>query len=200
MAQRGFTLIEMLTVITISTILVALAVPSFQSIIRSSRVSGGTNSLIAALDIARSEAIRRSTVVTVCRSTNADQPNANCSSGAANGYAGTDWAAGWIAFAKAPGNLVNATVEANDEIIVRQQRFQPMSPERLIIESTAPNPQSRSYDPRGLTLGGGAAVILFFDHRDTQVAVRSDKARCVELTISGRSRVARVVNDACPIA
>lgn len=201
MSQRGFTLVEMLTVITITVILVALAVPSFQSIIRSSRVSGGANSLIAALDLARSEAIRRSTVVTVCRSTNADQPNADCSSGAANGYAGTDWAAGWIAFAKAPGNLVNATVEANDEIIIRQPPFQPMTPERLIIESTAPNPQSRSYDPRGLTIGNGAiGVTLFFDHRDTQVAVRSARARCVSLNVSGRARVAPVVNDACPVA
>lgn len=196
MSQRGFTLIEMLTVLTISTILVALAMPSFQSIIRSSRISGATNSLLAALDLGRSEAIRRSTNVTVCRSTTADLPNADCSSGAANGYVGTDWAAGWLVFAKAPGNAANASVEVNDEIIVRQPPMQANAPERLIIESNAPNPQARTFDARGI--GAGAAMTMFIDHRDTQVAVRSVQARCLVVNFIGRARVARVVNDVCP--
>lgn len=199
MQARGFTLIEALVVMTISAILVAMAVPAFQSIIRSSRISSASNSMLAALDLARSEAIRRASLVTFCRSTNSDQPNADCSSGAANGFVGTDWAAGWLVFAKAPGNAVATAVEVNDEIILRHS----LNPaggavERMIIESNLPNPQALTFNARGI--GGGNAATMFIDQRDTQVAVRSVQARCLVLNFIGRARVARVVNDACPAA
>jgi type IV fimbrial biogenesis protein FimT len=202
MQPRGFTLIEMLVVITISAILVAMAIPSFQGLVRSSRISSSANSFIAAIDLARSEAIRRATVVTVCRSTNPEAVNPNCSDAAANGYAADDWASGWIGFAKAAGNLVPNTVEAGDEILLRQAAFPGAAQDRMIIESTAAAPQSRSYNSRGLTLLGGGAMTLFFDHRDIAVPNRTERARCVEMTATGRSRVARVdtVNNICPQA
>lgn len=203
MSARGFTLVEMLAVITISAILVALAIPSFQGTVRSSRISGATNSFIAALDLARSEAIRRAVVVTVCRSVDSMAVAPACSNAAANGFAANDWASGWIGFAKAPGNAADATVEAGDEIILRQEAFVGPPADRMIIESTAPNPQSRSFNPRGLTVGGGAiGMTLFFDHRDIQVAQRTERARCVAMNITGRSRVARVdvPTNTCPAA
>jgi prepilin-type N-terminal cleavage/methylation domain-containing protein len=203
MRAHGFTLIEMLVVITISVVLIAMALPSLQGTVRSSRISGAANSFVAALDLGRSEAIRRATVVTVCRSTNADNANANCSDAAANGYAANDWASGWIGFAKAPGNIVNTTFEAGDELITRQAAFGGPVQDRVTIESTAANPQSRSYNARGLTLGGGVlGMTLFFDHRDIQVAQRTERARCIALNISGRARVARVdvQNNNCPPA
>jgi prepilin-type N-terminal cleavage/methylation domain-containing protein len=203
MSARGFTLVEMLAVITISAILVALAIPSFQGTVRSSRISGATNSFIAALDLARSEAIRRAVVVTVCRSVDSMAVAPACSNAAANGFAANDWASGWISFAKAPGNIAFATVEAGDEIILRQEAFVGPPADRMIIESTAPNPQSRSFNPRGLTVGGGAiGITLFFDHRDIQVAQRTERARCVAMNITGRSRVARVdvPTNTCPAA
>jgi prepilin-type N-terminal cleavage/methylation domain-containing protein len=201
MHSRGFTLVEMLTVLTITAILVALAMPQFQSTIRSSRISSATNSIIAALDLARSEAIRRAGVVTVCRSVDSTAPNPSCSSAAANGYAANDWASGWISFAKAPLNLVNTAVEPGDEIILRQESFGGPAGDRMIIESTAPNPQTRSFNSRGLTIGGGAAL-LFIDHRDSQVPQRTYRARCIELNLTGRSNVAPVdvQNNACPPA
>jgi len=203
MQPRGFTLIEMLVVMTISAILVAMAIPSFQGIIRSSRISGAANSFIAAVDLARSEAIRRATVVTVCRSTNPEAVNANCSDAAGNGFAGDDWASGWIAFAKAPGNAVTTTVEAGDELLMRQAAFPGGAQDRMIIESTAPNPQSRSFNARGLTVGGGAlGMTLFFDHRDIAVPARTERARCIAMNITGRTRVVRVdwLNNVCPQA
>jgi len=201
MHERGFTMVEVLVVMTISAILLALAIPSFERLVRTNRVSSATNSMLAALDLARSEAVRRSGVVTVCRSTNADAPNPACSSAAAGGYADNDWASGWIVVAKAPGNANNGAVEANDELILRQTPFQAMSQQRLIMESTLPaNQQWRAYGPRGLNAGGAADVVFFIDVRDTAVAVRSDMARCLAAIMTGRPQVARVVADACPAA
>lgn len=201
MHERGFTMVEVLVVMTISAILLALAIPSFERLLRTNRVSSATNSMLAALDLARSEAIRRSGVVTVCRSTNADAPNPACSSAAAGGYADNDWASGWIVFAKAPANVLNlGTLEANDELILRQTPFQAMAQQRLIMESTLANNQWRAYGPRGLNAGGANEITLFIDVRDTAVAVRSDMARCLVANITGRPQSARVVADACPAA
>ena len=70
MHERGFTMVEVLVVMTITAILLAMAIPSFERLMRTNRVSSATNSMLAAMDLARSEAVRRNAVVTVCRSTN----------------------------------------------------------------------------------------------------------------------------------
>jgi prepilin-type N-terminal cleavage/methylation domain-containing protein len=201
MHERGFTMVEVLVVMTISAILLAMAIPSFEWFIRTNRVSSATNSMLAAMDLARSEAVRRNGVVTVCRSTNADAPNPACSSGAAGGYADNDWASGWIVFAKAPVNVLNlGTFEANDELILRQAPFQPMQAQRLIVQSTLANNQWRAYGPRALNVGIVPDFTFFIDYRDTAQAVRSNMARCIALVRTGRPQVARVVADACPAA
>jgi prepilin-type N-terminal cleavage/methylation domain-containing protein len=200
MRPRGFTLVEVLVVMTITAILLAFAIPSFQTMIRNNRISSASNSLLAAMDLARSEAVRRSTVVTVCRSTNPEAVGPVCSSAANGGYAANDWASGWIVFAKAAGNLNNDTVEANDELLLRQAPFMAPAQERLIIESTLAGNQWRGYGPRALNAGGALGITLFIDYRDTAVAVRTNLARCLAANITGRPRVARVVANACPAA
>ena len=103
MRSRGFTLVEMLVVMAISAILIAAAVPSFQALIASTRASSASGTLLSNLEYARSEAIRRNQNVTVCRTTDANAPEAAlaCSDVAALGFDGNDWASGWIVFAKA---------------------------------------------------------------------------------------------------
>lgn len=200
MHSRGFTLVEVLVVMTITAILLAFAIPSFQTMIRNNRISGASNSMLAAMDLARSEAVRRSTVVTVCRSLDPQAVNPGCSSAANANYPANDWASGWIVFAKAAGNLNNGAFEANDELLLRQAEFMAPGQQRLIIESTLAGAQWRGYGPRALSAAGGAnAITLFIDYRDTAVAVRTNLARCLAANITGRPRTARVVADACPI-
>lgn len=57
--ERGFTLIELITAITIMGVLAGVAVPSFQSFIANQRIRNVSFDLMAALMLARSEAVTR---------------------------------------------------------------------------------------------------------------------------------------------
>lgn len=70
----GFTITELLVVVAIAGILAAIAVPGFKSLIQSQQVRNATFDLYAGLIVARSEAIKRNTDVTV---TPDDYPVAN---------------------------------------------------------------------------------------------------------------------------
>lgn len=57
--RKGFTMIELMVVLVISTILLAIAVPSFQTIIQKQKITTTTNNFFAAINLARSEAVKR---------------------------------------------------------------------------------------------------------------------------------------------
>jgi len=82
--QSGFTLIELMVVISILAILLGIGVPSFRATIEGNRITTVANDLVGALQFARSEAVKRGTNVTLCSSS--DQ--ATCSGG---------WVNGWVA-------------------------------------------------------------------------------------------------------
>ncbi|SDC90230.1 type IV fimbrial biogenesis protein FimT [Variovorax sp. CF079] len=56
---RGFTLIELVTVITVMGVLAALALPSFRAFVANQRIRNVSFDLMAALTLARSEAVTR---------------------------------------------------------------------------------------------------------------------------------------------
>ena len=62
---EGLTLIELIVVIVIIAILATIAVPGFGEMIKNNRVSSQNNELVSIITFARSEAIRRSTDVTI---------------------------------------------------------------------------------------------------------------------------------------
>ncbi len=64
---KGFTLIELMVTVAIAGIVLTIGVPSFSQVLKNSRLASNTNSLIASLNLARSEAVKRKIKVFVRR-------------------------------------------------------------------------------------------------------------------------------------
>jgi type IV fimbrial biogenesis protein FimT len=65
-SQRGFTLWELLTALTIAGIVIGLGVPNFIEFSRTNAMAAAANSILTGLMTARTEAVKRRTPVTVC--------------------------------------------------------------------------------------------------------------------------------------
>ena len=103
--HTGFTLIELMVVLSIAAILISVAIPGFRSLIQNNRLATQANELTGTMNFARGEAIKRGQRVTVCVSTN----QTACTGG-------TAWAGGWIACADTNGDLA-ATCTAGDTLL-----------------------------------------------------------------------------------
>ncbi len=63
--NSGFTLIELMIVVALIAIVATVAVPSFNRLVESNRLTAATNDLVGVVTFARSEAIRHGKSVTV---------------------------------------------------------------------------------------------------------------------------------------
>jgi prepilin-type N-terminal cleavage/methylation domain-containing protein len=85
-AQSGFTIIELLVVMTIGAILAAIAVPSMRDMLNTTRQSSALGLIVNDLNQARGEAIKRNGRILMCVRNAA---GTDCA-------AGTNWQAGWL--------------------------------------------------------------------------------------------------------
>lgn len=90
--ERGFTLIELMITIAILGVGMALALPAFRETIRSNQVATASNAMIAAVNLARTEAIR------------SNRGGILCASSTGSSCDGTNWNAGILVFTDADGS------------------------------------------------------------------------------------------------
>jgi type IV fimbrial biogenesis protein FimT len=84
---RGYTLLELMACLAIVAVVAAWGVPAFANLSRNAARTSQVNLFIQAIYLARSEAIKRNGVVSLC-------PSANGDTCAPSG----DWSSGWIVF------------------------------------------------------------------------------------------------------
>ncbi len=89
--QSGLTLVELMVTLAVAIVLLAVGVPTYRSMVANNAIVAQTNGLVSALNLARSEAVKRGGFVAVCPKASADVAETDCGG---NG----DWANGWHLF------------------------------------------------------------------------------------------------------
>ena len=175
----GYTLIELMSMLAVVSILVSVGLPMLNVFFDSNRMVSNTNDLVAGLNIARSEAIKQQSRVTLCQSSD----NASCTGSG-------QWEDGWIVFQDPNGN---ATVDGGERIL----RLNAAADGQVTIRSNDVSnliASSVSFSSRGLpkALNGGtqSGTFRICDKRGLKVNADgvSTVARGVVLSPSGKVR------------
>lgn len=169
-SARGFTLIELMIIVTVIAVLLAIAVPSFSDSILSGKLSSYANDFVASTHLARSEAIKRNGRVSMCVSAN----GTSCATG--------NWSQGWVVFHDA--NASN-TIDSGEAVIeYRSALFSGFS-----MTSTAG--AILLFDPTGV----GSTWTTVTVCRKTPEA--GNQERVITVTPTGRTSVEKTTTGSC---
>lgn len=184
---KGFNLLELVITISIVSILLVLAVPSFESISNINRLSGTSNELLTTFQVARSESIRRGVRVVVCRSNNPDAgASAACVTSSGN------WA-GWIVFvddgAGTAANARNGTRDTGETLV----RVGSTSAPVVIVPSAAVSGASQRiiFRPDGLARTATNGLLEAQVRVCVQTNNPSENARDVAIQFGSRTLVTK---------
>lgn len=94
---KGFSLIELMVVLSIAAILLAVGIPSFRSLIQNQRMTTNVNEFFAAINLTRSAALERGVRVDMIAAGD-----------------GSDWKNGWIIFVDKNNDRIR---DSNEKLI-----------------------------------------------------------------------------------
>jgi type IV fimbrial biogenesis protein FimT len=161
----GFTLIEMLVVLSLIVILATLVAPGMSRLVAKSRQTDEVNALLRALHIGQTEAIKRNATVSVCARDAPDPGSQTC---------GPDWENGCMVFEETVN--VDGEYDAGEPLIAV---CEPATPGTTL--RSAQFIRSIQFQPDGFVAQAGT-----FIHCDARGPAA---ARAVNVSRSGRARV-----------
>lgn len=162
--NRGVTLLELMVTLAVSAVLLVLAVPSFGGMWLDSRRAVAVNAMIHGIFLARTTAVVRNHVVSICRSSDGE----TCD----NQF--DDWQHGWIVF-------VN---HDRDDPPVRDEG-EPLLAVQAGWEGGTVTSNRRAYSFRQFQHRVVNGTIVFCDRRG------SAHARAIIINSAGRPRVSK---------
>lgn len=168
-SNKGFTAAEVLITLAIFGVMLSMAAPPLTQFLDDVQARQNTNDLLSSLMVARSEAITRNTLVTLCKIDTAAP--LVCDNG-------NDWHDGWIAFADEDADGVR---DAGEEIVTTHTGMKATT----FVSATANFTDTVSYRPSGAVINSGAF----------NICVSGSTANNVIVNATGRPRVADAV---CP--
>lgn len=166
---HGFTAVEFMVVLGLSALFLVAAVPGYQALIQNNKIVAATNRLSASLNLARTEAIRRSTKVSVC-------PTANAAFTACGSTA--QWGSGWIVFVDSDNDNV---IDSSADLV--KVADAPATGTKITSASAI-----ISYDATGFLLSGATSLVV------QTTGCSGNNARTI--SISGAGRVS-ITYSAC---
>jgi type IV fimbrial biogenesis protein FimT len=175
--SRGFTLIELLVTVALVAILLAVAAPSFTAFQRNAELTSFVNSLVAGINSARGEAMKRGRYAMVVP-TNA-----------------TNWSSGWIVFVDVDRS--QAYEAANDILILSREA----PPSYLTITANGSASDSSPYmmfDASGYSktkAGGFGALTFSVTRNDVDSSLADSETRRVIISSTGRVRTCKPSTD-----
>jgi prepilin-type N-terminal cleavage/methylation domain-containing protein len=152
--SRGFTIIELMVTLGVVAILIAVAVPSFSSMVKGNRLSTQVNMVMADIHLARSESVKRGVRVIMCRSASPNITTPTC------GGNTQDWSTGYLVFTGEDGNN---TYQAGTDTLIR--RGQPAQ-DGVDLHTTATWDNNLEINPNGTLNEVGTAIMAVCDDRD----------------------------------
>jgi type IV fimbrial biogenesis protein FimT len=183
--QQGFTLMELMVALAVAGIILGIAVPNFRDFMRNSRLTSASNDLIASVNLARTEAVKRQLPVAICATANPNGTPPNCSGAWASG-ASSAWAV-WVDF----DNDWVIDNNVNEPVLRRHEALD------ASITMRSDNSGRVKYLPVGfgaLPSGGftPTANVVICDQRGIAIGLGgTPSARVILIAPTGRARVSR---------
>ncbi|MBF0186573.1 MAG: GspH/FimT family pseudopilin [Magnetococcales bacterium] len=180
-SQGGFTLVELIMGVAIVAILVTVAVPSYNEMLKLNRHRVQTSTLVRDLGMARSEAATRKARVVVCRKDLGTQCSVDAS---------LDWENGWLVFIDAD---LDDDYGAGDTLISQMDALEGTS--NTLRADNTDFDDLFYYEPDGTavsTTGTRGVTFNFCDDRG------ASSGMTVEISQSGRPKIGSGTPSGCP--